>query len=70
MPRKFPKYSGTVEYKSDGVTYSGTYYVQDGIVTLVCSFGSKKAVQGGLTADALARLLFGELIRESRANRI
>ena len=44
MPRRFPKYSGTIEYENDGVTHSGTYYVQDGVVTLVCSFGSKKAI--------------------------
>jgi hypothetical protein len=69
MPRRSAGYSEAIEYEIDGVAYSGMYYLQDGVVTLVCSFGSKKAIKGGMPAAALARMLFAELIRESRADR-
>ena len=50
----------------DGVTHSGTYYVQDSVVYVQCDAGKKTTKVGGLPARSLAKLLLSELVREQR----
>jgi hypothetical protein len=46
-----------------GVTYEGTYYIQDRMVHVQSAYGTKATQVGGLTPEGIARLLLSELIR-------
>jgi hypothetical protein len=50
----------------DGVTYRGTYYVQDSTVYVRCDAGKKATQVGGSSAASIARLLMLELVREQK----
>jgi hypothetical protein len=48
----------------DGVTHTGTYYVQGSTVYVQCDAGTKVAQVGGSPAKSIAQLLLSELVRE------
>ena len=62
--KQTPHQKGTVE--QEGKTYSATYWIERGIVT-VSSFdlGQKSTQLGGMTPLTLAQLLLHELIAKS-----
>jgi hypothetical protein len=49
----------------DGVTYHGTYFVQDSIVHLRSPFGTKSSSVGRSPPETIAKLLPTELVRDS-----
>jgi hypothetical protein len=50
----------------NGVIYEGTYFVQNYMVHVVSSFGSKATQLGGSTPETLAKMLLSELVRENK----
>jgi hypothetical protein len=63
MGRRMPQYY-KIEYEIDGNRHRGWYYVEDGLITVSTEFGRKCTQLGGMRAEALARMLLRELIRE------
>ena len=56
-----------VELTFEGKSYAAGFYTQRGMVTLDSQWGSKSATYGGgMTAEVMARLLFGEVLVEAR----
>jgi hypothetical protein len=47
----------------DGVTHSGTYYVQGSTVHVRSSKGAKATQVGGSPPEAIAKMLLSELVR-------
>lgn len=47
-----------------GVAYHGTYFVQNSIVYVQSTFGSKATQLGKLPPEMVAKLLLSELVRE------
>jgi len=50
----------------DGVTYGGTYFVQNYMVHVVSSFGAKATKLGKSKPKAMAKLVLLDLLRESK----
>jgi hypothetical protein len=50
----------------DGVTYHGTYFVQDSIVHVRSPLGAKSTQVGDFPPETTARLLLSELVREAK----
>jgi hypothetical protein len=48
-----------------GVTHEGTYYVQDKIVHVQSTYGTKAVQVGGLTPEGIARLILTQLVRSA-----
>jgi hypothetical protein len=48
-----------------GVTHEGTYYVQDKMVHVQSTYGTKAIEVGGLTPEGIARHLLTELVRSA-----
>ena len=48
----------------DGVEYRGTYYIEDGMVTVESDYGSKTA-RSGAAPQAIALIMLGELVRKN-----
>ena len=46
----------------DGKTYTGSYTVESGVVTVTSSYGSKATQLGRTQAEQLARLMLRELV--------
>jgi hypothetical protein len=61
----WPSPVGTVNVTINGITYEGTYYVQQSMVYVQSSFGSKATQVGGSEPRAIARMLLSELVRAS-----
>jgi hypothetical protein len=60
--------SSTITIERDGKTYRGEYRVEKGMMEVTTAAGGRKRTQlGGTPAEALARLLLGELINEGNA---
>ena len=61
----------TISTEIDGQTYTGSYAIEDGWITVSCAHGSKRAgvlkgAPGWLPPqDGFARLLLGEVIGEA-----
>jgi hypothetical protein len=51
----------------DGVTHSGTYFVQESMVEVRSPLGRKNTPVGGSPPEAVAKLLLSELVRARRA---
>jgi hypothetical protein len=51
----------------DGKTYSAHYSVQAKVVTVESAYGSQSTQVGGATAEAVARMLFRELLAGARS---
>ena len=49
----------------DGVTYHGTYFVQDSIVHVRSPLGTKSTRVGRSPPESVAKLLLSELVRDS-----
>ena len=49
----------------DGVTYHGTYFVQDSIVHLRSPLGIKLSLVGRSPPETIAKLLLTELVRDN-----
>lgn len=65
--RKTPPQSWPVSVELNGKTYTGTYEVDAGIVTVRTLMGSKNTQVGGSTPQTLAPLMLSELVKEGRA---
>ena len=49
----------------DGVTYHGTYFIQDSIVHLRSPLGTKSSLIGRSRPETIAKLLLTELVRDN-----
>lgn len=65
MKHTQPSVPITVE--ENGVTYTGHYRVEGGVVTVTTSLGSKSTQIGGSSAEAVAYVLLYDLIDERKA---
>lgn len=59
----------TIEIKMNGRKYRGSYYVEQGIVTVFTGYERKSAHIAGSTPQGLARLMLGEMVREGTAGK-
>ncbi|PHJ56862.1 hypothetical protein VF14_24035 [Nostoc linckia z18] len=56
--------SKTVIYEQDGRTYTGTYKLERGIITVSFDLQDKTTQLGNMPEELLARLLMSELVNE------
>jgi hypothetical protein len=54
-----------IEYELDGTRHYGTFYVERGWLTLRTDIGHKGAPLNSSPPEALARILFDELVADS-----
>lgn len=57
----------TITVESEGKTYTASYNVSKGVITVSTGLDSKSTQVGGLPPEHLAKLLLRELIREGKA---
>jgi hypothetical protein len=60
QPREYP-----VSVEHEGKTYTGSYSVAKGVVTVWYDLRSNTTQVGGSRADSVARMLLFELVRKS-----
>lgn len=65
MKRQPQSFDVTVEF--EGKTYSASYSVSSKIVTLESDYGTTSTQVGGSTAQAVARMLFVEMLNGAKA---
>jgi hypothetical protein len=58
--------SGTAEIKHGDQTYTASYTVARGMITVSGAFGSRTTQLSGATAEALAKLLLAEMVDQGR----
>lgn len=57
----------TIEIEMNGRKYQGSYYVEEGMVTVFTRCERKSAQIEGNTPEGLARLMLWEMLRERTA---
>jgi hypothetical protein len=58
---------GTVTVERAGRTYSGTWRVERGLITVTTAHGQKTTQLGDSPAEVLARIMLGELVNDQKA---
>ena len=58
--------SGTVSIKHGDVTYTASYVVERGMITVSGAFGSRTTQLSGSTAENLAKLLLAEMADQGK----
>jgi len=61
-PRKYE-----ISREFEGNAYNASYFIQSKMVTLECKYGTKSTQLGTSPPQTLARLLFGEALRDAKA---
>ncbi len=57
----------TIQKKIEGQIYTGSYILEQGLVTVWYGLGKKTTQLGGSTLESMAGILLGELVREEQA---
>ena len=57
----------TIQMKIEGQIYTGSYTLEQGLVTVWYGQGKKTTQLGGSTLESLAGILLGELVGEEQA---
>ena len=65
MAMSWPSPVDLVSVTVNGIAHDGTYYVQQSMIYVQSSFGSKAARVGDSEPKAIARLLLSDLVRAS-----
>jgi len=68
MARRQAPMSHPITITRDGKQYYGTYCVDRGVVTVTTLYAMKSTQVGGSPAESIAKVLFGELITEGKAD--
>jgi hypothetical protein len=64
MKRSSPRDYHSIQIEHDGITYSGRYHVEKGWIEVSDATGSKGTNLHQSTAETLASIMLGELVRE------
>jgi hypothetical protein len=58
------QYNLTVTVEREGKIYKATYRIENGMITVTTSYGSKTTQLGSCPPEALAIIMLGEMISE------